>query len=151
MEKEARDGRDPDKDGLSGTYIPFTRTHTGRNTGKADVEYRKLLQKHKDLQGIRTADRGGLYRYLLKQLDRKLRKLMKLGFESYNNAADNLRLTKWALNAYFIRITGVKLVGCTTTGLSKYRGLLAAVQPRTLLIEEAAETKEGTIIAGKNT
>ena len=38
--------------------------------------------------------------------------------------------------------------GCTTTGLSKYRGLLAALEPRTLLIEEAAETKEGTIIAG---
>lgn len=40
------------------------------------------------------------------------------------------------------------MIGCTTTGLSKYRGLLAALQPRTLLIEEAAETMEGTVIAG---
>ena len=43
---------------------------------------------------------------------------------------------------------GCKVIGCTTTGLSKYRGLLAALQPRTLLIEEAAETLEGTVIAG---
>lgn len=43
---------------------------------------------------------------------------------------------------------GTKIIGCTTTGLAKYRGLIAAMQPRTLLIEEAAETLEGTIIAG---
>lgn len=43
---------------------------------------------------------------------------------------------------------GIKVIGCTTTGLSKYRGLLSALQPRTLLIEEAAETLEGTVIAG---
>ena len=40
------------------------------------------------------------------------------------------------------------MIGCTTTGLAKYRGLLAALQPRILLIEEAAETLEGTIMAG---
>jgi helicase required for RNAi-mediated heterochromatin assembly 1 len=43
---------------------------------------------------------------------------------------------------------GIKVIGCTTTGLSKYRGLLSALQPRILLIEEAAETLEGTVIAG---
>lgn len=40
------------------------------------------------------------------------------------------------------------MIGCTTTGLSKYRGLLASLESRTLLIEEAAETLEGTVIAG---
>ena len=43
---------------------------------------------------------------------------------------------------------GIKVVGCTTTGLSKYRGFLSAMEPRTLLIEEAAETLESKIIAG---
>jgi helicase required for RNAi-mediated heterochromatin assembly 1 len=47
-----------------------------------------------------------------------------------------------------IKHLGIKLIGCTTTGLSKYRGLLAALESRTLLIEEAAETLEGTVIAG---
>lgn len=33
-----------------------------------------------------------------------------------------------------------KVIGMTTTGLSKYRGLVSALQPRVVLIEEAAET-----------
>jgi helicase required for RNAi-mediated heterochromatin assembly 1 len=47
-----------------------------------------------------------------------------------------------------VKHLGIKLIGCTTTGLSKYRGFLAALKPRTLLIEEAAETLEGKIMAG---
>lgn len=41
----------------------------------------------------------------------------------------------------------IKVIGATTTGLSKYRGLIASLKPRTLLIEEAAETVEGTVLA----
>lgn len=40
------------------------------------------------------------------------------------------------------------MIGCTTTGLSKYRPLLAALQPRILLIEEAAETLESSVMSG---
>jgi helicase required for RNAi-mediated heterochromatin assembly 1 len=47
-----------------------------------------------------------------------------------------------------IKHLGIKVIGCTTTGIAKYRGLLAALQPRTLLIEEAAETLEGNVMAG---
>ncbi|TVY89198.1 Helicase required for RNAi-mediated heterochromatin assembly [Lachnellula willkommii] len=140
--------READKDGLTGTYVRFNRMYTGRNTGVLDDDIKKLLRKHRDLQAVPHSKRGDMYRYLLKQLDRNMRKKMKLQLSQYNDAIDKLRLTKWSLNAHFIRHMRIKLIGCTTTGLSKYRGLLAAVQPRTLLIEEAAETKEGTIIAG---
>jgi len=47
-----------------------------------------------------------------------------------------------------IRHLGIKVIGCTTTGLSKYRALLSAVEARVLLIEEAAETLEGNVIGG---
>lgn len=47
-----------------------------------------------------------------------------------------------------IKSLHIKVIGCTTTGLSRYRGLLSALRPRTLLIEEAAETSEAKIIAG---
>lgn len=40
------------------------------------------------------------------------------------------------------------MIGCTTTGLSKYRGFLSACSPRSLLIEEAAETLEAKITGG---
>jgi helicase required for RNAi-mediated heterochromatin assembly 1 len=150
LDEEVR-GEKFDRDGLSGTYIPFTRTHTGRNTGIPDEEIRKLLRKgngNRDLHAVPIGKRGDTYRYLLRQLDKKMRKRLRSRLSQYNDAVDKLRLTKWSLNAHFIRYMRIKLIGCTTTGLSKYRGLLAALQPRTLLIEEAAETKEGTIIAG---
>ncbi|TVY75609.1 Helicase required for RNAi-mediated heterochromatin assembly [Lachnellula suecica] len=137
-----------DKDGLTGIYVPFGRTHTGRYSGIPDDDMNKLLRKHKDLHGVPVGKRGDLYRWLLKRLGEKMRRKMKNKLGAYNHACDKVRLTKWSLNAHFIRESGIKLIGCTTTGLSKYRGLIAAVQPRALLIEEAAETKEGTIIAG---
>lgn len=36
----------------------------------------------------------------------------------------------------------------TTTGLSKYRGLIAAICPRVIMVEEAAETMEAPVTAG---
>jgi helicase required for RNAi-mediated heterochromatin assembly 1 len=51
-------------------------------------------------------------------------------------------------NVRLIRHFGTKVIGCTTTGLSKYRGLISALRPRTLLIEEAAETLEGKVMGG---
>ncbi len=51
-------------------------------------------------------------------------------------------------NYKIIRYLDTKVIGCTTTGLAKYRPLLAALCPRTLLIEEAAETLEGTVASG---
>jgi helicase required for RNAi-mediated heterochromatin assembly 1 len=51
-------------------------------------------------------------------------------------------------NIRLVRHLGIKVIGCTTTGLSKYRSLLSALNPRVLLIEEAAETLEGNVIGG---
>jgi len=47
-----------------------------------------------------------------------------------------------------VRCLGIKVIGCTTTGLAKYRGFISALRPRTLLIEEAAEAIEGAIMGG---
>jgi len=112
LDQEVR-GEQFDRDGLTGTYIPFTRTHTGRNTGIPDEEIRKLLRReiYRDLHGIPLGKRGDIYRYLLKQLDRKMRKKMRSRLSQYNEAVDKLRLIKWSLNVHFIRHMGIKLVG----------------------------------------
>jgi helicase required for RNAi-mediated heterochromatin assembly 1 len=60
----------------------------------------------------------------------------------------NTDIFKWVNNYKLIKFLGIKVIGCTTTGLSKYRGLLASLQPRTLLIEEAAKTLEANVMAG---
>ena len=57
-----------------------------------------------------------------------------------------VNFSKWTANVKLIEHLNTKVIGCTTTGLSKYRGLLAGMRPRTLLVEEAAETLEGMVI-----
>lgn len=57
-------------------------------------------------------------------------------------------MTEATNNYKIIRHLNTKIIGCTTTGLAKYRPLLAALKPRTLLIEEAAETLEAMVVAG---
>ena len=114
LDQEAR-GDQFERDGLTGTYIHFSRTHTGRNTGVPDEEIRKLLRKghqgSRDLHAVPIGKRGDTYRYLLKQLDKKMRKNMKLRLSEYNDAVNKFRLTKWSLNAHFIRQMRIKLVG----------------------------------------
>lgn len=52
---------------------------------------------------------------------------------------------KFLTNVQLVQRLRIDVVGCTTTGLAKYRGCLAAIQPRILLIEEAAESCEANI------
>jgi helicase required for RNAi-mediated heterochromatin assembly 1 len=40
-----------------------------------------------------------------------------------------------------------RLIGMTNTGLSKYRGLIASLRPRIVLVEEAAESLEAPVTA----
>lgn len=48
----------------------------------------------------------------------------------------------------YVLLAPLKVIGMTTTGLSKYRALIAALKPKILVIEEAAETREAPITAG---
>jgi helicase required for RNAi-mediated heterochromatin assembly 1 len=57
----------------------------------------------------------------------------------------DLKIGKWEVDAIILQ--SAKVIGMTTTGLSKYRGLVASLKPRVVLIEEAAETLEGLVMA----
>lgn len=63
----------------------------------------------------------------------------------YDQAIRKKKVGMWEEDEYLIRQH--KVVGLTTTGFSKYRGLVASLRPRMVLIEEAAEALEGPVIA----
>ncbi|KAB8296756.1 hypothetical protein EYC80_002173 [Monilinia laxa] len=138
------------EESLSGTWIPLRRGLTGkttnrRATGKKDPK--NILAKTGSLFDIPVKHRGAVYCYWEKlyydQLTRKL--IEKLA--NYQNSMDTLKMTKWARDVEFIDHLDTRVIGCTTTGLSKYRGLLSALNPSVLLIEEAAETLEANVTA----
>ncbi|RAL58656.1 hypothetical protein DID88_003020 [Monilinia fructigena] len=138
------------EESLSGTWIPLRRGLTGkttnrRATGKKDPK--NILAKTGSLFDIPVKHRGAIYCYWEKlyydQLTRKL--IDKL--TNYQNSMNTLKMTKWARDVEFIDHLDTRVIGCTTTGLSKYRGLLSALNPSVLLIEEAAETLEANVTA----
>lgn len=134
---------------ISGKWVPIKQKWTGANprrfTNVTPMVARDL--KLDNLWDVGTQYRGAIYQYWQ-------RELLRLRLAQFHTAlADNDRICKqlkiegWIRDLICIKKAGIQIVGCTTTGLCKYRGLLAALKPRTMLIEEAAETKEANIIS----
>ena len=61
----------------------------------------------------------------------------------YAEQAQNVKTGKWEVDYNYLR--QARVIGMTTTGLSKYRGLIQSLCPKVVLIEEAAETLEGFV------
>jgi helicase required for RNAi-mediated heterochromatin assembly 1 len=149
-EAEVETGRkdDDDIDMLSGKWYPFRGLYTGvASPGYSDNKLKKLLDSKSNLWEIPLMLRGEVYRYLKRQLKAMILEVFRGHLLDYQRSARSVKIARWESDATLIERSRVKLIGCTTTGLSKYRGLLASLQPRTMLIEEAAETLEGTVLA----
>ena len=50
--------------------------------------------------------------------------------------------------ALMVENMDIQVLGCTTTGLTKYRAFMEYVKPKILVVEEAAETREANIASG---
>ena len=149
-EAEVETGKkdDDDIDMLSGKWYPFGELYTGvASLGYSDSKLKKLLDSKNNLWDISPMLRGEVYRYLKRQLKAKLLERFQGHLLDYQRNARSVKIARWEADVSLIERSRIKLIGCTTTGLSKYRGLLASLQPRTMLIEEAAETLEGTVLA----
>ena len=60
-----------------------------------------------------------------------------------SNANSENRERLWELDYNYLK--QAKIIGMTTTGLSKYRGLIQSLKPKIVLVEEAAETLEAFV------
>lgn len=107
----------------------------------------RLLSRHADLYQIKPTERGAVYCYLYKSLFAKVTAQIQALLGRYQEACNRLKTVRWDNNIRALLADGVQILGCTTTGLVKYRGMLAAMKPRILLVEEAAETREANIAA----
>ncbi|PNY23393.1 Helicase required for RNAi-mediated heterochromatin assembly 1 [Tolypocladium capitatum] len=106
-----------------------------------------LLACNEDLYQIMPADRGAVYCYLYMQVFNKVTTEVQGLLRQYKANCDELKMARFENNIKVIHDAGVQILGCTTTGLVKYRGMLAALKPRVLLIEEAAEAREANLAA----
>ncbi|RYP58386.1 hypothetical protein DL769_008978 [Monosporascus sp. CRB-8-3] len=140
---------DTDRGIIRGTFVPVKHLWTGANPHNYsgnDLRIRREMDRP-DLWAIDTSLRGAVYAAWQKRmLELHLAEFRKVLTDN-KRITNNLKINRWFKDTQIIKGSQLEVIGCTTTGLTKYRGLLAALQPRTMLIEEAAETREANVIS----
>ncbi|KAI9676461.1 MAG: hypothetical protein M1817_000618 [Caeruleum heppii] len=147
LEAEVKGSSDDERvDALSGKWIPLTEPFTTMEYPSIKKHHIKKALDVDDLWDLPSEMRSAIYGFLRAQAKAKIREAFQDEARSYMSSAQDLRTGKWELDYEILR--KAKVIGMTTTGLSKYRPLVASLMPRVLVVEEAAETIEGLIAAG---
>ncbi|KAL9011706.1 MAG: hypothetical protein Q9173_003471 [Seirophora scorigena] len=141
LEAEGKLASDEEIDGLRGERIRFNEPLTGPETRHVDFE--SLLKD--DLWKVPAGLRGSLYRYMQQKVKQAVLQKMRALAKVYGKYSKDLAIGKCEHDTNFLQAANI--IGCTTTGLSKYRGLLDSLKPKIVLIEEAAETLEAYVTA----
>ena len=99
----------------------------------------------RDMWEIPREDRGAVYKEPHARLLKRLHGDFRDRAKAYLVTSKLLQTGKLERDCAILRTA--KLIGMTTTGLSKYRGLTSAMELRVVLIEEAAEVIEASVAA----
>ncbi|WEW55997.1 DEAD-like helicase superfamily protein [Emydomyces testavorans] len=146
-ELEAEQGLDDDDcETLRGQYISLKEGYVGRmNPMLTEKTIREKYLRCDDMWKIPASARGRVYSALQKQAKEITRDKLRALMKSYHSTVLNLKIGRWERDS--VILGNAKVIGMTTTGLSKYRPLVASVKPKIILIEEAAEILEAPVAA----
>lgn len=143
LEAEAFADED-DIEALRGPVTLLSDNFTGRIiTALSDDQVRRQLEMQ-DLNEIKRKFRGAVYRYLQREAKRIIVEAFREQAKKYDDASFQRRMGQFEQDSLILR--DQKVIGMTTTGLSKYRALVASLKPKIVLVEEAAETLEAPVI-----
>lgn len=139
---------DDEDDRIFGEFIALSSQHTGATPLQPhwEVHCRSMLDNN-DLFQIPRGYRGGAYQIMQSKLLDSTASQFRGILKRSTQLAQDRKIGRWLRDLHVVDKHCIDVVGCTTTGLTKYRGFLSALQPRILLIEEAAETREANIAA----
>lgn len=93
-----------------------------------------------DIWTLSQPDRWKLYRLWVARYRAELCSKALESQEDYQEAVDRLAHVRHHQNIHFLKTA--KVIGMTTTGAAKFRKILQEVQPRLVIVEEAAEVLE---------
>ncbi|KAL3473877.1 P-loop containing nucleoside triphosphate hydrolase protein [Aspergillus californicus] len=145
LEAEQGVNDDDDYEALKG---PHTQLHEGyygvKDSLKSETGRLKYLE-YTDMWKIPVTERGWVYAQLRDRLKGKILQDFRQQLVRYSDNCKDLQIGGWERDNLILQ--NAKVLGMTTTGLSKYRALVSSVKPRIVLIEEAAEAIEAPIAA----
>ncbi|EGZ77167.1 hypothetical protein NEUTE2DRAFT_53794 [Neurospora tetrasperma FGSC 2509] len=146
VENIAYDEEDADR--INGKEIKLMHIWTGKEPGHFkswNHRAQRLLRENDNLFDIPQDWRGAVYQHLQSKLVQATTPTLAGLLTKYVEICKRRRALKARQDIDMAFSQDIVVIGCTTTGLTKYRAFLAGLQPNTLLIEEAAETREGNI------
>ncbi|EAA29919.2 suppressor of ascus dominance 3 [Neurospora crassa] len=146
VENIAYDEEDADR--INGKEIKLMHIWTGKEPGHFkswNHRAQRLLRENDNLFDIPQDWRGAVYQHLQSKLVQATTPTLAGLLAKYVEICKRRRALKARQDIDMAFSQDIAVIGCTTTGLTKYRAFLAGLQPNTLLIEEAAETREGNI------
>ncbi|KAF1915851.1 P-loop containing nucleoside triphosphate hydrolase protein [Ampelomyces quisqualis] len=138
--------QDDDIEALQGEEIILCDNHVGKGGSLITVpEIQQLLRRTDDLTTIPALDRGAIYNYFKREVKARILPEVRKLAKQYEEAVLQRKVGLWEEDVRIL--SEQRIIGCTTTGLSKYRALISALRPRIILVEEAAETMEAPVTA----
>ncbi|KAI9711490.1 MAG: hypothetical protein M1820_002053 [Bogoriella megaspora] len=137
---------DEEMDSLWGTYIEVDHSTTGKAVTLPTQQAEEILDKMSratDFWDIPIDYRGTLYCHWLG----KYKELMSEALQTAEEACilPIARRRVGYMERDYLILKRQRVIGMTTTGLSKYRAINVALKPRIVLIEEAGESLEGSV------
>ncbi|KAF2014622.1 P-loop containing nucleoside triphosphate hydrolase protein [Aaosphaeria arxii CBS 175.79] len=139
------EAQDDSLDTLKGTTFHISDNVMGRSGALLNDEQIETILRTDDLTTVPISHRGPIYNYFQRKLKQKISvEFRKLAVE-YEKFVKERRIHLWEQDLEILK--SQRLVGMTTTGLSKYRALISALKPKVVLVEEAAETLEPPVTA----
>lgn len=143
-ELEAEQGLDDeDFESLKGQFLYLHEGLCGRDVKGYPEKTISGYLSTRDMWRIPARARGAVYNTLRKIAKTKILSIFRNLVVSYNKTCDELQIGRWERDHAILQ--DAKVVGMTTTGLSKYRGLVSSLKPKVIMIEEAAEVIEAPI------
>ncbi|KAJ5517953.1 hypothetical protein N7453_000375 [Penicillium expansum] len=124
-------------------FSPLSPGLCSSNTARISRATVENLLKEKDFYKIHKRYRGAIYDYLRQQLIAILGEHVQRLAQTYQDCSANFQIGRFERD--YCILQEAKIIGMTTTGLSKYRGLVSSLNPRVILIEEAAEVLEAPV------
>ncbi|KAF2104557.1 hypothetical protein NA57DRAFT_63019 [Rhizodiscina lignyota] len=143
IEAEATAQDDEDNEALKGQYIAIADNFTGKRLSRISNAQIETLLQTSDLYSIPAKHRGSVYWYMQRQVKQTILRSLRDQAKKFGAHSVQRRIGRFECDLPILR--DQKLIGLTTTGLSKYRPLISALNPKIVLIEEAAEAIEAPV------
>lgn len=131
---------------LKGPFVPLQYGHTISEVSPNTIEEAKrVLDTTQDLYKVKQYLKGPIYMIMRNKAVATMRIQLREAAKQLVPIQTQIQIGRWEKDIVFLQ--RAKIIGMTTTGLSKYRALISALKPKTILIEEAAEVLEGPVAA----